>query len=64
MCAVFFSEEDFSTGANRQKNQHWTHGQGNDIEPESLAFNYKDMIACITSAVIIFSDDLCDQTNT
>lgn len=46
-----FSEEEFSTGVNRQKDQHWTHGQGNDIEPESLAYIYKDMIACITSAV-------------
>lgn len=23
-----FSEEEFSTGVNRQKDQHWTHGQG------------------------------------
>lgn len=60
MCAVLiflFSEEEFSTGAKKKTDRRMNTehmGRENGVEPKSLAFIYKDMIACITSAVITF----------
>jgi len=66
MCAVFFFlvKRSFPQGQTDKRINTEHMGREMVFEPESLAFIYKDMIACIISAVIPLSEDLCDQTNT
>lgn len=49
----FLREDRFSTGQNRRI---YTENKGRNIEPESLAFIYKNTVACITFAGIIFPE--------
>lgn len=50
---ILVFKRSFPQGQNRRIN---TEHMGRDIEPESLAFIYKNTVACITSAVITFSE--------